>query len=120
MKEIEDRLSAAESDRTVEAICTAMINMMRDDPSLTFASFEQRFRAMESNTYLIAKPANLLEPPLRAMSMDGTTTTETVLWVCLRGLSEAKEALIEFDTTMKENLSALETCGVIMLRPMRL
>ena len=43
----------------------AMINMMRDDPSLTFA-LEQRFRAMESDAYLIAKPAKLLLPPLRA------------------------------------------------------
>jgi hypothetical protein len=120
MKEIEDRLRAAESVRTVEAISTTMINMMRDDPSLTFASFEQRFRAMESDTYLIAKPAKLLQPPLRAMSTDRKTTAETVLWVCLHGLSEAKETLIEFDMTMKENLSALETCGVIMLRPMRL
>jgi hypothetical protein len=75
---------------------------------------------MGSDIYLIAKPAKLLPRPLRAISKDGKTTAETVLWICLQGLSEAKETLIEFDMTMKENLSDLETCGVIMRQPMRL
>ena len=120
VKEIEDGLRAAESSRTVDVISVGMLDMMRDDPSLTFASFEQKFRAMESDIYLLAKPAKLLQPPLRAISIDRKTPAETVLWICLDGLFEAKETLIEFDMTMKENLSALETCGVIMFRPMRL
>jgi hypothetical protein len=112
--EIIERMTEADRSWNTATISIAMVEMMQQDKTLTFADFEAALREIGSSTFLIARPIRMLPNGMRAANLNNEPTTH-FLWVCLHGEEERDQELANIDTTSYGNEEALKACGLLML-----
>ena len=117
-EDFDRRLKEADTSLDAMVISQVIMDVMREDSGITFATIEKRLREIGSNTYLLASPIEF--------RMDGTTCvnpitgekTEHFLWVCLHGIKESVSTMRDFNIPSAEvNLKWLQSsCGVQILK----
>jgi hypothetical protein len=111
--EIDNRLAEADNSYDVGPIARTMVDILKEEPRLTFADLEKRLRAIESDTYLVALPA---PPPagLRCRMPVSRAPADYWLWICLHGAEEMREGLFKIGRNEEDNLAALAQCGILI------
>ncbi len=110
--EIDTELRQADKSWNVMILSGAMVGMMRADPALTFAKFEERLRALGSKTFLIARPKRMRPAGMLVLGLDGKPR-EHFLWICLHDRNEQRMELAAQQISPAENLENLRICGVL-------
>jgi len=108
-------LSKAESSFDVTKITSAMIALMKDDPSLTLADMEREFRQMGSHTYLVAMHGGAPVSDMEIRTLEGRIAKHWV-YICLYGEVEAEGLLEAWGRTPEENLTDLRECGFLVVK----
>src|SRR5258708_29054699 len=85
--EIDTELRQADKSWNVMILSGAMVGMMRADPALTFAKFEERLRALGSKTFLISRPKRMRPAGMLVLGLDGKPRRR-FLWICLDARNE--------------------------------
>jgi hypothetical protein len=111
--EIDNRLTEADNTYNVGPIAQTLLDILKEEPTLTFADLEKRLRAIKSNTYLVALPA---PPPagLRCRMPVSRASADYWLWICLHGAKEMREGLFKIGRNEEDNLTALARCGILV------
>ncbi len=117
--EIDARLREADATFNVGPLSEAMVAMMQEMPTLTFAVFEARLRAIGSETYLIARPRGTRPLGTDVRFLFNGKKAPWYLWICLHGIEERDEELSRLGTSEGANRKALAECGCLSIqRPM--
>lgn len=117
MKYSRDRRERAiiEAERSFNAgtISITLVDIMKNDPTFSFAEAELILRNYNTNTYLVAVPTIHAPPGLRVLGLDHDPR-EFFLWVCLHGYHEAVEKLCSVGVrSFDDNLQNLRATGLL-------
>lgn len=104
-----------EAERSFNAgtISVTLVDIMKNDPTFSFADAEMILRNYNTNTYLVAVPTIHVPPGLRVLGLDHDPR-DFFLWVCLHGYQEAVEKLCSVGVrSFDDNLQNLRSTGLL-------
>jgi len=111
----DERLQDADVSFDAGYIGQVLVDMMREDPGVTFAVAEKRLREINSTTYLVAIPLRFCAPQLDVAHPVTGQRANHFLWICLHGEREAIQTYRQCGiANAAANLEALGTCGVLV------
>lgn len=112
---VDTRLRRADAAWDVGTITMTLMEIIKEDPSQTFATLEVRMRELGCKAHLCANPARFAPPGTRVAWIDGSHRAHS-LWICLHGAEEARQFLREHGIKgPEENLAYLAKTGLVVV-----
>jgi hypothetical protein len=96
----------------------AINHIVRNGPSqISLRYLEGRYRALSSQTYLLGAPRNMAPPNTEARSIRTGKRTNYYLRICVNGVREADQMMMQFNITdAEDNLARLTDTGILIMK----
>lgn len=98
------------------AITEAHFRILCDMQHITYAYIETRYRALASNTFLLASPISDLPDHLTAIDIRTKKPTKYCIWIGLNGLVERNQFMRRLAIDYETNLERLKETGILARR----
>lgn len=107
-----------EGRRSAMVIGIAITHIVRHGPSmLSLRYLEGRYRALASQTYLLAAPKRIAPPNAEPRSIRTGKLTNYHLWICVNGAREAENMMMQFNISdAEDNLNRLGETGMLFVK----